>query len=77
MSRGPGVMQRLILESLAIVATTQGVQVTEPDHTPAESASLRRAAHRLAALGLVRLEWRVIDGRRRLTAWLPADLPCR
>ncbi|MBO1751722.1 hypothetical protein J4G33_07900 [Actinotalea sp. BY-33] len=45
------------------------MQITEPDNTPAESVSLRRAARRLACLGMVRLEWRVIDGRRRLTAW--------
>lgn len=71
MSRGPGVSQRLILDSLAVVADGCGVQVTDPDSTPAESVSLRRAARRLASLGRVRLEWRVIDGRRRLTAWRP------
>lgn len=72
MSRGPGTVQRLILESLAALPPGRGVCVTGPENTRAEQASLRRAAHRLAELGLIRLELRRVDaGRRRLTAWRP------
>lgn len=73
MSRGPGVVQRLILESLAALPPDQGVCVTGPENTRAEQESQRRAAHRLAELGLIRLELRRVDtGRRRLTAWRPS-----
>lgn len=68
MSRGPGTVQRLILDSIA-TASTGAVLVTDDRHTRAEAASLRRAAHRLAALGYVNLELRPVDGRRlRLVA---------
>lgn len=71
MSRGPGIWQRAILER-----TDQGkaLILTGPDQTHADQNAIRRAAHKLADAGRIKLISHRFDGVNRLVA-IPADMP--
>jgi hypothetical protein len=64
MSRGLGVLQRLIVEELALHPAGSIVLVGDA------GANGRRAAHSLQRRGLVHLETRFYEGRRHLAASL-------
>lgn len=64
MSRGLGITQIEILEQLHQLSPGSGVLAGD------NGANTRRAAHKLAARGLVTIEYRSLCGRRRLVVHL-------
>lgn len=70
MSRGPGRLQRAILDALA---AGNPVGITYPDDTPAEKSAIRRAANVLESQGKILLRSQDVNGTARLVAYLPDD----
>lgn len=69
MSRGLGLCQRVLMASFADHPKGSGIVVTSAAESRAEAVSMRRAAHTLAARGLVKLS-RVLDaGARRVVIY--------
>lgn len=68
MSRGPGRMQRAILDELV---EHEALVVTHPEQTTAEQVALRRAAYTLEKAGKVKLTSVRVAGRPRLVACRP------
>lgn len=69
MSRGLGSCQRLLTEAFAEHAEGSGIVVTSAAESRSEAVSMRRAAHTLAARGLVRLSRVLDDGARRIVVY--------
>lgn len=69
MSRGLGSCQRVLMAAFSEHPEGAGIVVTSAAESRAEAVSMRRAAHTLAARGLVRLS-RVLDcGARRIVIY--------
>lgn len=69
MSRGLGACQRFLLEAFDAHAEGAGLVVTSAAESRSDAVSLRRAAHTLAARGLVRLVSVVDQGSRRVVIY--------
>ena len=74
LSRGLGQVQRFILNELRALPAGYGVQLVDDSSSPIGSSSLRRAARSMESRGLVRLQYCLIDHRRRLVAYVRTEV---